>query len=341
MYYLGIDYHKKFSQVAAMDESGRTFMNVKMPNDVSAFLSLKDKLGDVKLKAVVEACRDWGTIYDLLESVGIETVVAHPVKTRAIAEAKIKTDSIDASTLAHLLRTDLIPKIYIPNKKIRAQKNLLRHRLWLVKQVTRTKNRIHNILDRNYIKITAITTVFRPTGRRIMDKLVLPDIDSKLLKDHLQLLDTLEEHISRTETWIDQELDSYPEISILDSIPGFGKIFAALATLEIADINRFCTQAKFASYCCLIPSTYASGGKVFHGNLIPTGNKWLKYLFIDAAWSSIKSSPYCRQYFNKIKERKGWSTAIVALARRLSNIAFLCLKEKRVYEERVCASYSF
>lgn len=341
MYYLGIDYHKKFSQVAAMDESGRILMNVKMPNDPSAFLSLKDKLGDVKLKAVIEACRNWGTIYDLLESIGIETVVAHPVKTRAIAEAKIKTDSIDASTLAHLLRADLIPKIYIPNKKIRAQKNLLRHRLWLVKQVTRTKNRIHNILDRNYIKITAITTVFRPTGRRIMDKLSLPDIDAKLLKDHLQLLDTFEEHISRTEIWIDKELDSYPEIPILDSIPGFGKIFSALAALEIADINRFNTQPKFASYYCLIPSTYASGGKVSHGNLIPTGNKWLKYLFIDAAWSSTRSSPYCRQYFNRIKERKGWSTAIVALARRLSNIAFLCLKEKRVYEERVCASYSF
>jgi len=154
-------------------------------------------------------------------------------------------------------------------------------------------------------------------------------------------LDTLEDHISRTETWIDQELDNCPEISILDSIPGFGKIFAALATLEIADINRFLTPPKFASYCCLVPSTYSSGGNTFHGKLIPTGNKWLKYLFIDAAWSSTRSSPYCRQYFNKLKERKGWSTAIVALARRLSNIAFLCLKEKRFYEERVCAAYSF
>ena len=174
-----------------------------------------------------------------------------------------------------------------------------------------------------------------------MDKLDLPKIDSKLLNDHLKLLDYIQDDILRTQTWIEQELDSFREISILDSIPGFGKIFAALAALEIDDINRFRTPNKFACYCCLVPSTFASGGKMFHGGLITTGNKWLKYVFIEASWSSLKTSPYCRNYFNRIKERSNWRSAIAALARKLSKIAYFCLKEQRVYEERTCISYSF
>lgn len=68
-------------------------------------------------------------MYDLLEKLGIDVTVAHPLKVGAIANAKIKFDSIDAPTLAHLLRASLIPEVHVPPKEIREQKNLLRHRL--------------------------------------------------------------------------------------------------------------------------------------------------------------------------------------------------------------------
>ncbi len=58
-------------------------------------------------------------VYDFLKENGYETKVAHPLKTRAIAEAKIKTDKIDARILADLLRSDLLPSSYIPSKEIR------------------------------------------------------------------------------------------------------------------------------------------------------------------------------------------------------------------------------
>ena len=99
-----------------------------------------------------------------------------------------------------------------------------------------------------------------------MPRLSLSFIDQKLLKDHLELLGTLHEHIRKTEVWIKKELKDNPYISILLSIllslPGFGKILSALAALEIDNINRFRTPVKLASYCALIPSTFASGGKV-------------------------------------------------------------------------------
>ena len=144
----------------------------------------------------------------------------------------------------------------------------------------------------------------------------------------------------KTEAWIEKELKDNPLIGILITIPGFGKILSALAALEIDDINRFRTPAKFASYSALIPSTFASGGKVYHGDLIPGGNRWLKHVFIEASWVSIRTSVYCRFYFNKMKDRKNSNVAIVALARRLSEIACRCLKEKRAYEEHPYMPYT-
>jgi len=203
-----------------------------------------------------------------------------------------------------------------------------------------TKNRIHQLIDRNHIKSPPVKNLFGKIGRGFLEGLKLSGIDQKLLKDHLELLDTLHQHIRKTEVWIDKELKNNHLMDILITIPGFGKILSTLAALEIDDINRFSTPAKFASYCAFIPSTFASGGKVYHGDLISTGNRWLKYSFIEASWVATCSSYYCRAHFERIKHHKGSNVAIVALARRLSEIAYRCLKEKRSYEERPYMPYA-
>ena len=107
-------------------------------------------------------------MYDLLEELGIKTVVAHPLKIRAIADAKIKSNSIDAKTLAHLLRADLIPEVHVPPKEVREQKNLLRHRLWLVRLQTMTENRIHQLIDRNHVKRPMVKNIFGVAGRTFL-----------------------------------------------------------------------------------------------------------------------------------------------------------------------------
>ncbi len=339
MYYLGIDHHKRYSQVAVVDEKGTVRSNGKIANEKKAFTLLKEYYKE-PCRAVIEAGRNWGMMYDLLEELDIKTIVGHPLKIRAIADAKIKSDSIDAKTLAHLLRADLIPQVHVPPKEVREQKNLLRHRLWLVRLQTMTKNRIHQLIDRNHVKRPKVKNIFGVAGRTFLKGLNLSLIDQKLLKDHLELLDTLHDHIRKTEVWIKKELKNNHLMDILITLPGFGKVLSALAALEIDNINRFRTQAKFASYSALIPSTFASGGKVYHGDLIPGGNRWLKYVFIEAAWVSIRTSTYCRFYFEKMKDRKNSNVAIVALARRLSEIAYRCLKEKRAYEERPYMPYT-
>jgi transposase len=335
---LGVDYHKKFSQVAVMDERGEPLFNQRLPNEKIVFERLLGQL-DQPCQGVVEASRTWGVMYDILEDLGVDMKLAHPTKVKAKALAKIKNDKVDASTLAHLLRADLIPEVYVPSKKIRHQKNILRQRVWLVKLRTMTKNRIHQIIDRNHIQTPGFKDMFGSGGRKFLGSLELPYPDNGLLKDHLEILDFIGEYLGHTEKMIAKEVKDDRQVEIIGSLPGFGKYFSPLVALEVADINRFSTPAKLTAYCGLSPSMYSSADKTYYGRLIPGCNRWLRFAFIEGAWVSLRTSPYCRAYFDRMMRRRGKNVAITALARKLCEFAYYCLKEDRYYQERPYSYY--
>ena len=171
------------------------------------------------------------------------------------AEAKIKTDTIDATTLADLLRADLIPEVHVPSVDVRAQKNLLRQRMWLVGLRTMAKNRIHHILDRNHTAMPTCSDIFGKAGRQALAEINLPPPDDLLLNAHLELLDQVQHHIADSERWINKALCDNGDAATLRSIPGLGKIFAAVVALEIDDIHRFRNPGKLCAYARLVPSS--------------------------------------------------------------------------------------
>jgi transposase len=111
--YIGINLHKAKSFVTRMDERGHILEQVNLPHATGALQHYLTALpADVHL--AVEATGNWMWLYEQIEERQLDLVLAHPLKVRAIASARIKTDKIDATTLAHLLRTDLLPTAYIP-----------------------------------------------------------------------------------------------------------------------------------------------------------------------------------------------------------------------------------
>lgn len=100
----------------------------------------------------MEAPSTWKHIYDYIESKGLEVSLAHPLKTRAMADARIKTDSIDSETLANLLRADLIPEAYVSPKAVRELRSIVRHRASLIRIRTEVKNKVHAILAKECIR---------------------------------------------------------------------------------------------------------------------------------------------------------------------------------------------
>ena len=148
-YYVGVDHHKRFSYLSVMDKNGVVVKEGKIVNTKEAVNNFLGKEYTEDTSAVLEAGRNWTVMYDWLEEELDEVKLAHPMKVKAIAEAKIKTDKIDAKTLAHLLRCDLVPEAYVPDKETRTIKNILRQRMFFVKLSTMVKNRIHIIIDRH------------------------------------------------------------------------------------------------------------------------------------------------------------------------------------------------
>ena len=135
MLYAGVDAHKETSQITVMDEDGRVLKRMRVESSRRGVL---EALGRFRrpMKAVLEAGACWGAMYDWLSEVADEVVLAHPLKVRAIADARIKTDAIDSETLAHLLRANLIPEAYAPSREIRAVKRVLRQRMFLAVSYT-------------------------------------------------------------------------------------------------------------------------------------------------------------------------------------------------------------
>ncbi|RWX29526.1 IS110 family transposase, partial [Rhizobium leguminosarum] len=107
-YHIGVDYHKSYSHLVVQDSSGKTLRSGRVKNDRQSLGGFLERYRE-NSHAVVEATRNWMVMYDWLDDICDDVVLAHPLKVKAIADAKIKTDKIDATVLAHLLRADLVP----------------------------------------------------------------------------------------------------------------------------------------------------------------------------------------------------------------------------------------
>ena len=149
MLYTGIDYHRSFSYLTTMNEKGEIINQKKLPSNGEIIDFLK-RFGE-EMEIAVEASPSWYWLYDHLEHEGFDVKLSHPLKTKAIAYAKVKTDKVDSATLAHLLRSNLLPLSYVPDKTVRLNRELLRYRASLVKIQTRVKNKIHTILAKNNV----------------------------------------------------------------------------------------------------------------------------------------------------------------------------------------------
>src|SRR5690348_17737704 len=143
--YVGIDVHRKRSQVAVIDQDGEVLANRNVPNGVKPILGVIGGL-PAGTPAAFEAAFGWGWLVELLEDYGFSPHLVHPLQCKAIASARLKNDKVDAAILAQLLRADLLPEAWIAPPAVRQLRALLRHRAQLVRLRTLLQNRVHAVL---------------------------------------------------------------------------------------------------------------------------------------------------------------------------------------------------
>lgn len=340
MKYMGIDHHKQHFLATMMDEKGRILSRDKVSTERASIRHYFSKASsDGPVKAVMEACYGWEYFYDEVEGLVEELIMAHPLKTRLIAEARIKTDAIDSETLAHLLRADLIPKAYAPAADTRDKKNLLRYRSSLTAMKVRIKNMIHAVLTRNHIEdkgFKELSDKFGKKGMAYLRCVTLKGMDTEILNRYLDLLEETEAKIKAAESRIRLVCRQDEICQLLKSVPGIGDILAVTIRYEIDDIERFVSAAKLCSYSGLVPSTYSSGNRTYQGKITKQGNKWLRWALIEAAQRAPLSDAWLGNFYARIA-KKGSKIARVAVARKLLEIIYLIWKEKRPYYHKPVA----
>jgi len=278
MNYLGVDYHKSYSFATMITEEGEIRNKEKLLNRREVFKEYLRGYKDVI--AVVEASWGWPVAVELLEGLVREVILAHPYKVRVIAESRIKTDSIDSEVLAYLLRAGLIPEAYKRSREELKRQKVIRPRSFLVKMRMQVKNRIHALMgtQREEVReaVGGYSDLFGKGGMEWLKSLRLEEPGGTILGELIEVYENLCGEIAKQDRVVKRMVAEDPDCRLLKSIPGIGDFFAALIKSEIGDIGRFPSASKLCSYAGLVPSTHASGGKVWHGRLTKQGSRWLR-----------------------------------------------------------------
>lgn len=331
MIYAGLDLHRRFSVITVTDARGKELIKQqKFPNN-GEIVKLFQELGG-PASVAIEATRSWYWLYDLLEENGIKVKLCHPLKTKAIASAKIKNDKIDSKVLAHLLRADLLPLSYVPDRSVRIQRELLRYRASLVRIQTGIKNRIHAILAKNNIS-HEFSDLFGKQGIAFLRELSLSDVYCMAVNGYLSVLEVIGKEIKTASKKIDALAKENEETRLLITIPGVGHYSALLIKSEIGDINRFSSAKQLCSFAGIVPSTYASGDKIFHGHIIKQGSKWLRWILAEAVEHCIKQPGHLAKFYYRMERRKGKKIAKVATERKLLEWIYHMLKQKKTFSQ--------
>jgi transposase len=192
------------------------------------------------------------------------------------------------------------------------------------------------LLDRQpQLDLPQCSDLFGMRGMAHLRKLRLPEPDLTLLYEDLALMDLLNHQIKDQEKRIAADNRQDEATRLLQSIPGLGPILASVIAAEIDGIARFPDSAHLCACAGLAPTTHASGGHTYHGGLLWSCNRWLRWALIEGAWVAVGCSPYFGGFYQRHRARgKNANTAITIVARRMCKIVYCLLKQQRPYQDQ-------
>jgi len=324
MLYAGMDVHKRFCQIIVCTKEGEVVKKGRVGTNEKEIREFFYGLKNVKI--AIEASANYSYIVDVLAKNGYEILMAHPLKTRAIAEAKVKSDKIDAKMLADLARGNLLPTSWIPSKEIRELRDLVRQRIFLVRQKTKIKNKIHAELIKRGIEYKR--NIFTKAGKEWLHSLKILAIET-----YLSIMEKLEEEIKKMDKRLKEEERKFKETELLKSIPGISTFSALIILAEIGDVNRFPDEKKIFSYAGLVPSVHKSGDKVYYGHITKQGSKYLRWILVECARIHVrKGNSRITEFYKKLKRKgKHENVALIGAARKLLQTIYYMLKKRESF----------
>jgi transposase len=306
----------------------------------------------------------WKPIYTVLEG-AFEIVVANAQHIKKVPGRK--TDVKDAEWIADLLCHGLLRSSFVPLKPIRELRDVTRYRRKLVESQAAERNRLLKLLESANIKLASVATdVFGMSGRLMLRALIegraapqemaelakgllrkkIPELELALegkleghhrflLKLQLDRLEALEQDLAILEQYIQEKLEPYTvQLARLDQIPGVDWTLAAVIIAEMGvDMSVFGNVSQLASWAGVCPGNDESAGKR-KSSRIPKGNAYLKTALVEAANAAARAKgTYLRDKFYRLKARRGYKRAVVAVAHKILGAIYHMLSQDVPYND--------
>ena len=336
MIYIGVDLHKRFCYMTAMDATGQILHQGKVANEASSLQGYLRRWSE-PLQVAVESCSFWPAFAETVEPLVERLVLVHPQRVKAIASAKLKNDRVDSATLAHLLRTNLLPESWKADSGTRQLRELVRLRIDLGRQRTRWKNRVHALLHAHGWR-PAVSDLFGAAGRTWLATIELPAGTRPVLESCLEMVDQCSQQIRIQERNMRRCAAADPRVRWLTSIPGIGSYSALVLLAEIGPIERFGDKRQLYSYAGLTPRLRQSAERKHSGHITRAGSPRLRWILVEAATVAARCSPAVQRYYQPLADRKHRNIARVALARKLLGAVWALLRHGVCFDEHVFAA---
>lgn len=330
--FIGLDVHKKMIEACVLDAAGQKVHGEQFactPAELERFA--RQYMGPNVAVALEATSNTWAVcnVLDQFRHGGL-LKVSNPLKTRAIAEANIKTDKVDASVIGQLLRCDYLPGVWAADEPTRRLRQTVARRTALVQDRAAVKNRIHSALAGELIAVPT-ARLYDKSGLQWLRETQLPEQARRFVDSDLRLLEGLEKEIALLDEELARAAHKNAQAKLLMTLPGVDYTVAMTLLAALGDISRFKDGDHAAGYLGLAPSTKQSADHCYHGPITKHGNSHARWMLVEAAQHLDKHPGPLGVFFRKLAKKKNRNVAVVAAARKLVNIALLMLKHNEPY----------
>ena len=332
-FYCGIDLHAKTMHVCLGDQGGKVLVHRNLKTEPEQFLSTIAPYRQQDLVVGVECMFTWYWLADLCSQHQIPFVLGHALYMKAIHGGKAKNDKIDSEKIAMLLRGGMLPQAYAYPKHMRATRDLLRRRMYLMHHRAEALAHIVNTASQYNLPPMAKKLTYAANREGVAELFTDPSAKLNVEAD-LELINHFDEQLRRLELQLSRsaKVDNPQDYYLLRGIPGIGKILALVLLYEIHDIRRFPKAGNFLSYARLVRCAHESAGKRLGSGGKKIGNAHLKWAFSEATVLLMRQLPAAKQYVATLTKKHGKGKALAILSARLGRTVYLILKRKQPFE---------
>jgi len=331
-HYCGVDLHARSMYVCVLNGEGTVLVSKNIAAEPAPFLELVAPYRE-DLVVAAECMFTWYWLADLCEREGVVFVLGHALYMKAIHGGKAKNDRIDAHKIAALLRGGMLPQAYVYPRELRATRDLMRRRNYLMRHRAELLAHIQNTNSQYNLPAFGVRLAKPHLRRQAAEHFVEPSVRKSVAVD-VSLVDHYDRELPALERYIEESAQGHDPVTLalIRTVPGMGKVLGLSILYEIADIARFLRVQQFLSYGRLVKPTKSSAGKVLGHSGKKIGNAHLKWAFSEAAVCFLRGNKPGQALRRRLAAKHGKGKSLAIIAAKLARAVYFMLKRRTAFD---------